>query len=146
MYWHLWHLHRTCERCFLIRWVAVVVWWAWQPRCLWTFYNYVVRVYLSGRRTERQCHQGNDPAIGTQRGPGIFQVSKMLQHKTGTCSSLLSVSTMHSKNGSSLSMVRCRLGTCRYYFFRMRYRIGSINSILQITVALILSSISIWKF
>lgn len=58
-----------------------------------------------GRCTERQCYKRNDSTIRFQRRSGIFQVSKMLQHQARTSASLQCVPTMHTEDGSSLSMV-----------------------------------------
>lgn len=74
------------------------------PGVLITFaYN----VFGSGRRAEGKCHQGNDSTIGPERGPGVFQVSEMLQHQAGTGTSLLGVPAMCSQNGSPLSVGEC---------------------------------------
>lgn len=49
-----------------------------------------------GCRAEGKCHERDDSTAGLQRGPSVFQMPKVLQHKAGTSPSLFRVSTMHS--------------------------------------------------
>lgn len=67
----------------------------------WIIINYL----LLGSCAKGQCHKRNDSTIRFQGRSGIFQVPKMLQHQTRTCTSLLGVPKVHSQNGPSLSMV-----------------------------------------
>lgn len=82
--------------------------------CQHDYFQYIVvsgifitsanNVFGSGRGAQGKCDQRYDPTVGVERGPGVFQVSEVLQHQAGTSPSLFGVPEMCSQNGSSLSV------------------------------------------